>query len=205
MRLVPPERIYALLPAELKRVGLVGAAVTDHPRLPAILHHIVVERGLEVGISSLRADRLTSELVGLLKGGGYRTLTVASDGASERMRELVERRTREKHLLRAAELAREHGLRTLKVYMMVGLPTRPTPTSMSWCGFRPSCRSWCVRRLASRRLSPSATRRSTGRLCGHRRSREPSRPTAPRAAWDRGSATDLRSLGLGRVRARAGR
>jgi len=122
MRLVPPERVAALLPAELKRVGLVGAAVTDHPRLPAILHHIVVERGLEVGISSLRADRLTSELVGLLKGGGYRTLTVASDGASERMRELVERRTREKHLLRAAELAREHGLRTLKVYMMVGLP-----------------------------------------------------------------------------------
>jgi radical SAM superfamily enzyme YgiQ (UPF0313 family) len=103
-------------------VGLVGAAVTDHPRLPAILHHIVVERGLEVGISSLRADRLTSELVGLLKGGGYRTLTVASDGASERMRELVERKTRERHLLRAAELAKEHGLRTLKVYMMVGLP-----------------------------------------------------------------------------------
>lgn len=122
MRLVPPERVKALLPAETRRVGLVGAAVTDHPRLPAILHHIVVERGLEVGISSLRADRLTSELVGLLKGGGYRTLTVASDGASERMRELVERRTRERHLLRAAELAKEHGLRTLKVYMMVGLP-----------------------------------------------------------------------------------
>jgi radical SAM superfamily enzyme YgiQ (UPF0313 family) len=122
MRLVPPERLQALLPAEIQRVGLVGAAVTDHPRLPAILHHIVVERGLEAGISSLRADRLSSELVGLLKAGGYRTLTVASDGASERMRELVERRTRERHLLRAAELAKEHGLRTLKVYMMVGLP-----------------------------------------------------------------------------------
>lgn len=122
MRLVSPERVKSLLPPEITRVGLVGAAVTDHPRLPAILHHIVVERGLEVGISSLRADRLTSELVGLLKGGGYRTLTVASDGASERMRELVERKTRERHLLRAAELAKEHGLRTLKVYMMVGLP-----------------------------------------------------------------------------------
>ena len=122
MRLVSPERVKSLLPDDITRVGLVGAAVTDHPRLPQILHHIVVERGLEVGISSLRADRLTSEIVGLLRQGGYRTLTVASDGASERMRELVERRTRERHLLRAAELAKQHDLRTLKVYMMVGLP-----------------------------------------------------------------------------------
>ena len=122
MRLVKPERIQSLLPDDITRVGLVGAAVTDHPRLPQILHHIVVERGLEVGISSLRADRLTPEIVGLLRQGGYRTLTVASDGASERMRERVERKTRERHLLRAAELAKQHDLRTLKVYMMVGLP-----------------------------------------------------------------------------------
>jgi radical SAM superfamily enzyme YgiQ (UPF0313 family) len=122
MRLVPTETVAARLPAEATRVGLVGAAVTDHPRLPQILRHIVDERGLEVGISSLRADRLTDELVGLLARGGYRTLTVASDGASERMRVAIERRTKEKHLLRAAELARQHGMKTYKVYMMVGLP-----------------------------------------------------------------------------------
>lgn len=122
MRLVPPETVVARLPPEATRVGLVGAAVTDHPRLPQILRHIVDERGLQVGISSLRADRLTDELVGLLARGGYRTLTVASDGASERMRVAIERRTKEKHLLRAAELARLHGMKTYKVYMMVGLP-----------------------------------------------------------------------------------
>ena len=122
MRMVPPERVASLLPEGITRVGLVGAAVTDHPKLPQILRHIVDERGLEVGISSLRADRLTSEIVGLLARGGYRTLTVASDGASERMRELIERRTKEKHLLRSAELAKEHGMRELKVYMVIGLP-----------------------------------------------------------------------------------
>jgi len=122
MRLVPPERVMALLPEAITRVGLVGAAVTDHPKLAAILHHITVERGLEVGISSLRADRLTDEIVGLLARGGYRTLTVASDGASERMRELIQRKTKERHLLRSAELAKAHGMQTLKVYMIVGLP-----------------------------------------------------------------------------------
>lgn len=123
MRMVAPEKVASLIPADVTRVGLVGAAVTDHPKLPNILHHIVAERGLQVGISSLRADRLTDELVGLLGRGGYRTLTVASDGASERLRVFIERRTKERHLLRSAELAAAHGMKTLKVYMIVGLPT----------------------------------------------------------------------------------
>jgi radical SAM superfamily enzyme YgiQ (UPF0313 family) len=60
--------------------------------------------------------------VGLLKAGGAKTLTTASDGASERLRDAIDRKTKEKHLLRAAELAREHGLERLKLYMMLGLP-----------------------------------------------------------------------------------
>ena len=121
MRLVEPERVLARIPAEARRVGLVGAAVTDHPQLPTILRGIV-DGGREVGISSLRADRLNDEIVGLLKRGGYRSLTTASDGASERLRTSIERKTKERHLLRAAELSRTHDLHHLKLYMMLGLP-----------------------------------------------------------------------------------
>jgi radical SAM superfamily enzyme YgiQ (UPF0313 family) len=121
MRLVAPSRVLALIPADARRVGLVGAAVTDHPGLPEILTGLV-DAGRQVGISSLRADRLTSEIVGLLKRGGYRTLTTASDGASERMRTIIERKTKERHLMHAAELCRQHGLKQLKLYMMLGLP-----------------------------------------------------------------------------------
>jgi radical SAM superfamily enzyme YgiQ (UPF0313 family) len=121
MRLVEPARVKSLIPDAARRVGLVGAAVTDHPGLPEILHGLV-GAGREVGISSLRADRLTDEIVGLLKRGGYRTLTTAADGASERMRTAIARKTKERHLLRAAELCRTHQLKQLKLYMMVGLP-----------------------------------------------------------------------------------
>jgi radical SAM superfamily enzyme YgiQ (UPF0313 family) len=121
MRLVEPARVKSLIPDDVRRVGLVGAAVTDHPGLPEILRH-VVDTGREVGISSLRADRLTDEIVALLKRGGAEALTTASDGASERMRDVIQRKTKERHLLRAAELCRDHGLRQLKLYMMVGLP-----------------------------------------------------------------------------------
>jgi radical SAM superfamily enzyme YgiQ (UPF0313 family) len=75
-----------------------------------------------VGLSSLRADRLTPEFVELLVRGGYRTLTVASDGASERLRVAMEKKIREKHLLRAAELCGQAGMKQLKVYMMLGAP-----------------------------------------------------------------------------------
>jgi radical SAM superfamily enzyme YgiQ (UPF0313 family) len=121
MRLVAPAKVKSLIPDDARRVGLVGAAVTDHPGLPEILRHIV-DSGREVGISSLRADRLDDEIVGLLKRGGYRTLTTASDGASEAMRERIQRKTKERHLIKAAELCRAHKMKQLKLYMMLGLP-----------------------------------------------------------------------------------
>jgi radical SAM superfamily enzyme YgiQ (UPF0313 family) len=121
MRIVEPQEILGGIPEAARRVGLVGAAVTDHPRIRDVVRG-VVEAGRGVGISSLRADKLDDELVSLLAQGGYRTLTVASDGASEAMRRRIERSTTEKHLIRTAELARDHGLSTVKLYMMVGLP-----------------------------------------------------------------------------------
>lgn len=121
MRVVDRATIVAGIPADARKVGLVGAAVTDHPDIRGVVR-AVVDGGRSVGISSLRADKLDDELVGLLARGGYRTLTVAADGASERMRRVVERSTQARHLIRSAELARDHRLHTLKVYMMLGVP-----------------------------------------------------------------------------------
>ena len=121
MRTVPPERVLELVPESARRVGLVGAAVTDHPRIVELLR-TVVDSGREVGVSSLRADRLTQELVDVLRRGGARVLTVASDGASQRMRDLVDRKHSEEQLVRAARFAAAAGMERLKVYSMVGLP-----------------------------------------------------------------------------------
>ncbi len=121
MRTVPPERVLELVPEAARRVGLVGAAVTDHPRIVELLRTLV-DSGREVGVSSLRADRLTQELVDTLRRGGARVLTVASDGASQRMRDLVDRKHSEEQLVRAARFAAAAGMERLKVYSMVGLP-----------------------------------------------------------------------------------
>jgi len=121
MRVVSRERVLATIPDNAPRVGLVGAAVSDHPELDAILAALV-ESGREVGLSSLRADRLTPARVELLARAGYRTLTVAADGASERLREQLHKRIHEHHLATTVELARDHGLERVKIYAMVGVP-----------------------------------------------------------------------------------
>ena len=95
--------------------------MTDYSHIHQVLEG-AIEAGKEIGISSLRADRLDEHLILLLKEGGYRTLTVAADAPSERQRAVIMKGIRERHLIRAAELARWAGLRLMKLYMIVGLP-----------------------------------------------------------------------------------
>jgi radical SAM superfamily enzyme YgiQ (UPF0313 family) len=121
MRIVKKERILSLVPDEAERVGLVGAATTDHPQIVDLVNALA-DSGREVGLSSLRADRLSDELVAALRRGGHRVLTTASDGASQRMRDIIQRKTSEEQLRNAAQLARRHGMKRLKLYIMVGLP-----------------------------------------------------------------------------------
>jgi radical SAM superfamily enzyme YgiQ (UPF0313 family) len=121
MRLVSKETLLETIPKDARRVGLVGAAVSDHPKIVEILHALS-DRGAEVGLSSLRPDRLKDPFVEALRRAGYRTLTTALDGASERMRGLIERRGREPHYVAAAERAKRYGMDRLKLYLMLGLP-----------------------------------------------------------------------------------
>ncbi len=109
--------------AAAPRVGFVGAAVSDWPGIKPALA-AAIDRGKQIGISSLRADRLNEddEFVDLLFRGGYRTMTVASDAPSQRMRGKMMKGLRERHLVGAAEQARRVGMRLFKMYVIVGLP-----------------------------------------------------------------------------------
>jgi radical SAM superfamily enzyme YgiQ (UPF0313 family) len=115
------EDILNAIPAHAPRVGFVGAAISEWTGIrPAI--RAVVDRGMGVGISSLRADRLDTEFVNLLAAGGYRTMTVAADAASQRLRNKMAKGIRTRHLIKAAQLAAQAGMQKLKLYVVIGLP-----------------------------------------------------------------------------------
>ncbi|MBN1653933.1 MAG: radical SAM protein [Deltaproteobacteria bacterium] len=121
MRVVPKQVVLELIPDEASRVGLVGAAISEHPDITEIIDTLA-SRQLEVGLSSLRPEALDLQLVTALKKAGYRTLTTALDGASQRLRDRVERNVRQDQIIQAAKLARLFNFKRLKLYVMIGLP-----------------------------------------------------------------------------------
>jgi radical SAM superfamily enzyme YgiQ (UPF0313 family) len=107
---------------ESKRVGLVGACVSDYPWIEELMA-ILEDNGVEVSISSLRADSLSEGLVAALARGGHRTLTVAPEAGTERLRQVIRKAISDAQLLEACDLLRAHGIPHLKCYFMIGLPT----------------------------------------------------------------------------------
>src|SRR5881296_927571 len=105
-----------------KRIGLVGACVSDYPWIGELLQ-IVEDNGMELSISSLRADSLTDDLVASLARGGHRTLTVAPEAGTERLRRAIRKAITDAQLMAACDLVRARGIPNLKCYFMIGQPT----------------------------------------------------------------------------------
>lgn len=112
----------ARIAKESKRVGLVGACVSDYPWIGDLMR-MLEEYGVEVSISSLRADSLTEDLVASLQRGGHRTLTMAPEAGTERLRGVVRKAITDQQLYEACDLLRRYGIPNLKCYFMIGLPT----------------------------------------------------------------------------------
>ncbi len=107
---------------ESKRVGLVGACVSDYPWIGELMK-MLEEYGVEVSISSLRADSLSEDLVASLARGGHRTLTMAPEAGTERLRRVVRKAITDAQLEAACDLVRRYGIPNLKCYFMIGLPS----------------------------------------------------------------------------------
>jgi radical SAM superfamily enzyme YgiQ (UPF0313 family) len=108
--------------ASSRKIGLVSTAVSDHPDIKEICRK-VLELGGELGISSLRADSVDAEFLGLLARGGVKTVALAPEAGSERLRKVLNKHLSDEDLARAASAVSQAGLANLRLYFMVGLPT----------------------------------------------------------------------------------
>ncbi len=104
------------------KIGLVGAAVSDHPDIDALVTFIRA-RGLKFSVASLRADSLTPALAQALVASGHKTITLAPEAASERLRRVINKGLDAADLERAVALAADAGIPHVRLYIMVGLPT----------------------------------------------------------------------------------
>lgn len=109
------------------KIALLGALVSAHPRFNDICKFIdgKLEEGIpiEMSISSLRADTITPEVVKTLVSTGQKHITVAIEAASERLRKVINKNITEEQLFKTIRVAKDNGLKGVKIYCMLGLPT----------------------------------------------------------------------------------
>ncbi|MBQ6758409.1 MAG: radical SAM protein [Selenomonadaceae bacterium] len=104
-----------------KKVGLMGAAISDYPQIDELCRFIL-ENGLQMSVASFRADSVTQELVQSLAASGLQTLTIAPEVGSEKMRRVVNKGITEENIFNAIELGLAAGIKSFRLYFMVGLP-----------------------------------------------------------------------------------
>lgn len=113
--------------SQTNKIALLGAQISAHPEFENIMKYLrnKMDSGvdIELGISSLRTDSVTPELVQTLVKGGQKTSTIAIEAASERLRRFINKNLKEEQILNAVKVARENGLKGLKIYSMIGIPT----------------------------------------------------------------------------------
>ena len=105
-----------------QRLGLVGAAISDYPQLEELVARLR-NMGAELSVSSLRVKPLSSMVIKALAEGGTRTASLAPETGSPRLRNLVNKGVSDDDILRAVNTVAKIGLKQLKLYFMVGLPT----------------------------------------------------------------------------------
>ncbi len=105
-----------------KKIGLVGSALADHPRFTELCEYIVTKGG-KISIASIRADGITDRLANFLALSGHRTVALAPEAGSERLRKVVEKGFAEEEVLSAVEFLAANGINNLKLYFIIGLPT----------------------------------------------------------------------------------
>ncbi|ETX04211.1 MAG: hypothetical protein ETSY2_30090, partial [Candidatus Entotheonella gemina] len=132
-RQLPAEMVLGLVEAQrqwdrqsghepIGKVGLISSATGDYRHLAAVSQGLV-DLGVSIGISSLRMDRMPDVLIDCMVRSGVRSCTVAPEAGSERLRQFIRKDMTEADILTGVERLLDAGMRNLKLYSMIGLPT----------------------------------------------------------------------------------
>ncbi len=105
-----------------RKVGLVAAAVGDYRGIGDLCRDIVT-RGGSVSVSSLRIDGLDEAMIDVLVASGHKTATLAPEGGSQRLRDMIRKGISEEQILSACQLLISRDILNLKLYFIIGLPT----------------------------------------------------------------------------------
>jgi radical SAM superfamily enzyme YgiQ (UPF0313 family) len=107
------------------KIGLVGAAVSDYSRIEE-LNNTILECDGKTSLASLRIDALRRSEAEALMASGHKTVALAPEAGSQRMRDLINKGLDEGQILAAVQLLADVGIPNMKLYFLIGLPEETT-------------------------------------------------------------------------------
>ncbi len=124
-RVVPAKDILAKARewrSKTNKIGLVSTAVCDHPEISTILREL---RAMDyrISVSSLRLDQISDELLDALVESRDQQIAVAPETGSDRLRRVINKNLTNDEIVDICGAVFDRGMLTVKLYMMVGLPT----------------------------------------------------------------------------------
>jgi radical SAM superfamily enzyme YgiQ (UPF0313 family) len=107
-----------------RRLGLLGASVTQHPEFDQLLNYLTQPKydDVRLSIASVRTNTVTEKLAKTLAKRETRTLTIAVESGSDRLRKIINKKLENEEILQAIINAKNGGLQGMKIYGMVGIP-----------------------------------------------------------------------------------
>jgi len=125
-----PSATASLIPAiergltVTNRIGLLGASVTQHPEFEVLLDYLSQPKyeDVRLSIASVRTNTVTQKLAETLAKRDTRSITIAVESGSERLRQIINKKLKNEEIIQAAVNAKAGGLTSLKLYGMVGVP-----------------------------------------------------------------------------------
>lgn len=124
-RVVPAKDILAKAAewrGKTNKIGLVSTAVCDHPEISTILSELR-KMDYRITVSSLRLDQISDELLDALVESNDQQIAVAPETGSDRLRRVINKNLTNDEIVDICGSVFDRGMLTIKLYMMVGLPT----------------------------------------------------------------------------------
>ena len=124
VRFFSPQHILTTIHENIhstKKIGLIGAALCDYPHLIEVGTELIREK-YQLGLSSFRFDAISEDFLNIIEKGGVRTITLAPEAGSERLRKIINKPITDERILHSIKLISQFDIPSIKLYFLIGLP-----------------------------------------------------------------------------------
>lgn len=152
-RVIEDEEVFPSMDgilSEKVRIGLISPAVSDFPGIERLTRYIL-DKGGDFSLSSLRADSLTRGLIENLKASSQKTLTIALETGSDRLRRVINKKLTTEQIIETIRLITRTGFFHIKLYFMIGLPTESRDDIKAIVGLVKSIRHHLIKESKGRK------------------------------------------------------